>query len=137
MFQFCSSIGGPEQIPLTRSAIGPAQQDTWTETKRGLCRLAFSSLSLKTTSHWPAFGFENMFLYVQPPPPPLLLLHNTINNHTAWKAPALVQFISSQRNWDAPRHLAMNLVIELQETRPPADALLSPEKSFPGQCLSP
>lgn len=80
LFQFASSSRGLAEIQLTWSAIGLTQQDTWAETKQGLCRLAFSSFSLKTDSHWPAFGFENMFLYV--PGPPILPQYNTNNNDT-------------------------------------------------------
>lgn len=68
LFQFASSSRGPPEIQLTWGAIGLTQQDTWAEQKRGRCRLAFSSFSLKTDSHWPALGFENMFLYVPGPP---------------------------------------------------------------------
>lgn len=48
----------------------------------------------------------------------------------------LDQFTNTQRNWDAPQHLSMTFVIELQEMRPTADAVLSSEKDFSKQCLS-
>lgn len=52
------------------------------------------------------------------------------------KIATLGQFTNTERNWDAPQRLSVSLVIELQEMRPTADALLSLEKNFSRQCLS-
>lgn len=74
LFQFASSSRGLPEIQLTWGAIGLTQQDTWAEWKQGCCRLAFRSFSLKTDSHWSAFGFEkNVPLCAWTP-----ILHSTI-----------------------------------------------------------
>lgn len=68
MFEFASSSRGLPDIQETWNTQGQSSKTHWLSRSRVSWDWSFGPFSPKIDSHWPAFGFEVMVLYVSGPP---------------------------------------------------------------------